>query len=71
MRVLVALALLTLSACTDAADPQPEPEPEPQPEPDLTGPLFDPLRIIDVSIEMPAADWNSLRVQTRAISDVF
>lgn len=75
MRVLVALALLTLSGCTDEADPlpepEPEPEPQPQPEPDLTGPLFDPLRVIDVSIELPAADWEALRKQTRSVSDVF
>jgi hypothetical protein len=69
MRVITLLALL--AACTDEWKPDPEPGGDVEPEPDLSAPLFDPARVIDVSIELPVADWNALRVQARALSDVF
>jgi hypothetical protein len=38
---------------------------------DHSGPLFDPDRLIDVDIVLPAADWDALRVQSRSISTLF
>lgn len=71
MRLAAPLAIL-LAACANEPPPTTEPPPEPPPpEPDLTGPLFDPARVIDVTIELPAADWDALRMQTRATSDIF
>ena len=65
----VAIPLLVAAACGN--EPAPVDPPQPPPEEDLTGPLFDPLRVIDVEIEMPRADWDTLRMQTRSTSDIF
>jgi len=71
VRKILVLVLLAVVGCDSAA---PDAEPDPTPDavaPDLTGPLFDPQRLIEVSIELPAADWDALRMQTRSVSDVF
>jgi len=68
------IALVLLVGCHGDAlvsDPEPEPEPEPIPEPDLSGPLYDSTRIVDVSITIAEADWDALRMQTRLASDIF
>ncbi len=76
MRSTLALAVTLVVAvgCTNA-DPAVEPDAGVDAgvdaPPDLTGPLYDPARVIDVAIEIAPADWDLLRHQTRAIGDVF
>ena len=72
------LCALALAACGDDTTGQPDAPPPPQVDaapadaaPDLTGPLFDPARVIEVAVELPPASWDMLRVQTRSVADIF
>jgi len=44
---------------------------EPDAYVDLSAPLFDPDRLLDIDIELAPADWDALRLQTRSIFDVL
>jgi len=75
-RCLVTLLLLTTFACGDstpqsAADAGSSVDASTDPEVDLTIPMFDKDRVINISIDMAPADWDSLRFQTRSIFDVL
>jgi spore coat protein H len=72
MRIAPWVLLAFVAGCnSDGFVPDPEPDIDMTPEPDLSGPLYDPTRIVNVSISLPAADWNELRTQTRDASDIF
>jgi len=38
---------------------------------DLTEPLYDPAHVVMVDIELPVADWDALRQQSRGVSALF
>lgn len=80
LRWLVWLAVAAAAACgsevpsaadAGAWDAPPVPGPDAQPPPDPTEPLFDPETILEVDVEIAAADWDELRMQTRTILDVL
>jgi spore coat protein CotH len=50
--------LLVLAACGSGA-------------PDPSAPVFDPTRVIEVEVEIAAADWDVLRAHSRTINDIF
>ncbi len=80
-RASIVSLLATLAACggggddtagaDGGADAAIDAAPPPDAGPDLTGPLFAPDHIVDVSITMAPADWDALRVQTRSIRDMI
>ena len=71
MRSLLAIIAICVG-CSDGGDgASPQPDAGSPLEPDLTGPLYDRQRVIDVAIELPAADWDALRMQTRPAGDIF
>ena len=65
----------------EASDTSPEPETEPadtsaparqdEPEPHPSDAYFALDRVMDISIEIDGADWETLRHQTRTLEDVF
>ncbi len=65
----------------EASDTSPEPESEPadtsaparqdEPEPHPSDAYFALDRVMDISIEIDGADWDTLRHQTRTLEDVF
>ncbi len=73
--VVTALAALTalLGACDDGAagDDDGGPDAGPDAGPDPSEAVYDPTHIVEVDIELPAADWNALRVQTRNLNALF
>jgi hypothetical protein len=71
MRFLSCVAFATIAwAGCGGDDGAPGPDAEP-PFVDQSGPLFDPDRVIDVSITIPQADWDALRVQARSVTALF
>ena len=70
---------LGLVACADGASPAgqvpsvapPSEPPRWQPTHDLTETMFDPDRLLRIEIELPPADWDELRHQSRNIFDVI
>lgn len=59
-----------LAACP--VDPAvPPPDPDPVPDPDTSDVLFEPDHVLLVDIELAAADWDTLRFQSRSIVDIF
>lgn len=42
-----------------------------EPDGDPTAAIFDPMRVLEVEIEMAPADWDALRRQTRAIGELL
>lgn len=38
---------------------------------DLSGPVFEPSHVVDVSITMAPADWDELRLQTRTLGSII
>jgi hypothetical protein len=75
--VAIVLASLAVSlACSEPAtvlppNPPPDPIPDPTPPIDLTAPYFDPDRLLEIEIEVAAADWDMLRTQGRDFLDVI
>jgi hypothetical protein len=73
-RILTVVLALLAAGCggdgtlggVDAAPPD-----EPDAGEDLTEELFDPDRVLRISIEMDPADWDTLRRQTRSLFDVL
>mgnify|MGYP000911933249 FL=1 len=68
-------ALLLAGACSDPLLP-PGDLPDAGPRPDLSGPdpsapLFAPDHIVEVDIRISPADWDTLRMQTRTITDIL
>ena len=51
--------------------PTPTPAPDEPAEDDPTATYFDMERVLDISIEIDAADWDTLRNQTRTFEDVI
>jgi hypothetical protein len=47
------------------------PSPDAAPEPDLSGELFKPDEVLEISIELDEAHWDILRYQARTHYDVF
>lgn len=71
----LALAIL-VAACGTSEDPSLGPDAgvdagTPDAYVDLSGPVFEPNHIVDVSITMAANDWNAMRVETRTIGSVI
>jgi hypothetical protein len=73
MRLRLALYAGVLAAChasdpdqPDGGDGVPDGTP-PDAWVDQAGPLFDPDHVVDVRLELAAADWDTLRDQTRTI----
>lgn len=65
--VLVCAALLACPAELSGPDggTPPRDSGTPMPEPDVTAPLFEKAHLVQVDIELPPADWDALRNQTR------
>ncbi len=85
-QVALRLWLLACAACSDEAQrvlPQRDPQNDPQNSPESAeGPLdppvstsleelYDPEHVLEVSIELDAADWAALRGEGRGLFDVF
>ncbi len=71
-RILVSLLLLTTAlACGEKQAGQESPDASVTPPVDLTVAMFDPNRVLRISIDMDPADWDDLRTQTRSILDVL
>jgi hypothetical protein len=60
----IVLSVLIAGCGSDAAT-------DPDPGPDLSDAVYDPDRLLDISIEMAPADWDELRGQTRSLFDVL
>lgn len=56
---------------TAAPPSSPTPPPSATPLADETERLFDPQRVLDVRLELPAAEWATLRHEVRTLRDVF
>ncbi len=73
-RPLVALLVTVtgLAACgaDDAAD-DPDAGPDAGPGVDPTEAVYDPTHVVQVDIELPAADWDAMRLQSRPLSTLF
>lgn len=74
--VRVALAAVVAGACGEVDELPGEPDAgappdEPDAAPDRSGEMFQPDRLLDIEIELAAADWDELRTQTRSIFDVI
>jgi len=79
----LALASLLTAACGSGDDTPGGPDAGPTADadladadladagPDLTEAMFDPDRVLDISIDMAPDDWDSLRTQTRSIFDIL
>ena len=66
MRPLTAVLLslgMVLAACSESAPGEPDP--------DTAAGFFAPDRVLKVEIEIPTADWDELRFQTRTLSDIL
>ena len=67
--------LVCLVACSggdsDPVSPDAGPAAVADAGPDLTEAIYDPNRVIDVEIDLAAADWDDLRKQGRSIFDVL
>lgn len=64
--------LVVLAACgSDSLQPGLDAQASPDAYADLSGPVFEPGHIVDVSITMARADWDTLRAQTRTIGSVI
>jgi hypothetical protein len=71
---VVTVAVASGGGCGGGGDDPWAPDaagPSPDAWVDHAGPLYDPARVIDVDITLAAADWDTLRAQTRAISTLF
>jgi hypothetical protein len=72
MRSWFALLLaVVVAACGDDGAGDGDGGPGPDAGVDLSAPYFDPDHIVEVEIDLPAEDWDALRVQTRSVSELF
>ena len=70
----VAPTLTPVTIATATPTPTPTAAPMPTPtgrEPHPTDPYFALDHVLDIAIEIPRADWDTLRHQTRTLEDVF
>jgi hypothetical protein len=68
----LALALVLCAACgSDSSGDSPDAGTPDAAPVDPSIPLFDPAHVVEVSIDLGASDWDTLRQQTRSASDVF
>jgi len=68
------LFAVAVTACGGGDDGQLGPDAAPTPPDayvDQSGPVFEPDHVVEVAIELPVADWDVLRVQTRSITSLF
>ena len=72
-RPLWALAISTLAlACGGRVTPDDQSDGGPMVDAgDPTAPLFDPTHIVEVRIDLPPADWDTLREQSRDLFDLL
>jgi spore coat protein H len=71
MRRLLVLFALTACGNDSASDTPDAAPPPPDAYVDLSGPVFEPSHIVDISLTLPAADWDTLRNQTRSFGSVI
>ena len=63
MKRILALALIALGSCISrkgSSDPE-----------DPSAAIFEPSHIVEVSVTMAPADWDTLRLQGRSLADIF
>jgi len=72
------VALASLLACSsgDESSAPPEPSPEEEPPLEMEAPpelsaIYDPAHVLEVEVELAAADWDILRAEGRSLFDVF
>jgi len=61
----LSIQLLTALALAGCGETTPTP---PAPTPDLSNAVYDESKVLEVSIELPAADWDKLRYRARSIN---
>lgn len=67
------LATAALACGCGGDDPATPDAGAPQPDAfvDHSGPLYDPAHVLEVHLDLAAADWDALRVQTRSVAALF
>ncbi len=63
----LSIQLLTALALAGCGETTPTP---PAPTPDLSNAVYDESKVLEVSIELPAADWDKLRYQMNAVDEL-